>query len=93
MKEITRDIRNNHIAYYNHQNIPVDFLTSRISILDRLDEIGDYTPTTETTPEVEVDNDYLNEQGLIVLSLFIIAVIITIYTIKDKKKLKDKIMR
>ena len=95
MKEITRDFNANHIAYYNHLNIPTDFLTSKISILDRLDEIGEYTPTQPEIPEesTSIDYKYLNEQVIKVGALFIIAIIVMIFTIKDKKKLRSKITR
>ena len=94
MKEITRDFNANHIAYYNHLNIPTDYLYSKISILDRLDEIGDYEPTKIETPvEETVDNNYLNEQLIKVGILLVIAIIVFVITIKDKKKLRSKITR
>ena len=95
MKEITRDFNANHIAYYNHLNIPTDFLYSKISILDRLDEIGDYEPTQPDTniTEDKIDYKYLNNQITIVGILFIIAIIVIIITVKDKKKLRSKITR
>ena len=95
MKEITRDFSANHIAYYNHLYIPTDFLISKISILDRLDEIGEYTPTQPEVPEepTTIDYKYLNEQVVKVGALFLIAIIVIIITIKDKKKLRSKITR
>ena len=94
MKEITRDFNSNHIAYYNHLNIPTDYLYSKISILDRLDEIGEYEPTPIEVPTDEtIDNDYLNKQLLNVSILGLIAIIVIVITIKDKKKLREKFTR
>lgn len=94
MKEVTSDFKANHIAYYNYLNIPTDYLESRLSILDRLDEIGEYTPTKPETPQEQtIDYDYLKKQILIVGLLFVIAIIVTLITIKDKKKLREKVTR
>ena len=94
MKEMNRDFSSNHIAYYNHLNIPTEILQSRMSIIDKLDEIGEYTPTEPELPvEETIDNDYINEQVLKVSILFIISLIIIILTIKDKNKLREKIIR
>ena len=94
MKEITRDFNSNHIAYYNHLNIPTDFLQSRMSIIDKLDEIEEYTPIPIEIPKEEIiDNEYLNKQIIIVGVLFIIAILLIIITIKDKKRLTEKLTR
>lgn len=95
MKEITRDFNANHIAYYNHLNIPTDFLVSRMSILDKLDEIGEYEQTVPEIPveEETINKDYLKEQIINVGILFIIAIGVMVLTIRDKKKLRSKITR
>ena len=66
-----------------------------MSILDKLDEIGEYEPTVPEVPveEEKINKDYLNEQLLNVGILFIIAVGVMVLTIKDKKKLRSKITR
>ena len=93
MKEITRDFKSNHIAYYNHLNIPTDQLQSRMSILDKLDEIGEYTPTEVVEEETPVDNSFIKKELIIEGLLLFISIILIIITIKDKKKLKEKVTR
>ena len=93
MKEITRDFKSTHIAYYNYENIPTDFLESRMSILDILDEIGDYTPVEQEVAEPVVDEVIYADELKKVIILLLIAIIVFVYTIKDKKKLREKITR
>ena len=93
MKEETRDFKTNHIAYYDYNNIPTEFLESRMSILDRLDEIENYQPETAEVEEVIIDKNVLNNERNKIAVLSLIALFILIYTIKDKKKLRSKITR
>ena len=86
MKEVTSDFKANHIAYYNYLNIPTDFLESRLSILDRLDEIGEYQPTEVEEPVNVVEDENLNDEIAEVVILSLIAIVMLSIVVKYKKK-------
>lgn len=86
MKEVTSDFKANHIAYYNYLNIPTDFLESRLSILDRLDEIGEYQPTKVEEPVNVVEDENLNDEIAEVVILSLIAIVMLSIVVKYKKK-------